>query len=304
MASSEKDYKGICAQCQQPIIGKNEGVQTAEGLFHSNCFQCNGCNHKIPSSTSYYVHPVEGKPYHIDCYEVRYALFLNSLIQFHLFPQKTYLEECQGCHQRIAEGRVLHATGSDNLKRSFHPNCFRCGLSLRERTENTQPVNGEQQQASGNEEVDERPRGCQVPLHLEDNEGVDAIHTRYFFQDDMVYCQDCYDKSFLPQCNECLERIKNLDANGKIRFYTHESKPYCVGCYERKFVPECGRCQTKIKKLSEFEIDKFVVVNSEKYHRSCFNCVECGHEFNELKAYAWKKQFYCREHYDKVSSSA
>jgi hypothetical protein len=208
------------------------------------------------------------------------------------------LEECQGCHKRITEGRILHATGSDNLKRSFHTDCFRCGLSVRDRTADAQPASpANEQPAATDGDIDDRPRGCQAPLQLDQNEGVEAIHTKYFIQNDLVYCQECYDLHFLPQCGECGERIKNLDANGKIRFYTHEGKPYCIECYEMSFVPECG--------LNEYDIDKFVVVSGDKYHKSCFNCYDCGQSFDQLKAYMWKnKQFYCREHYDKVAAAA
>jgi hypothetical protein len=84
LASTEKEYKGICNKCQQPIVGKLEGVQTADGVFHSKCFTCEGCQKDIPSSTSYYVHPVQGKPYHIDCYEVGlHKIYSWGLISIH-----------------------------------------------------------------------------------------------------------------------------------------------------------------------------------------------------------------------------
>ncbi|XP_017777615.1 PREDICTED: thyroid receptor-interacting protein 6 isoform X2 [Nicrophorus vespilloides] len=92
------DVFGVCAKCNQRVVGANSGCTAMDQIFHTSCFTCHHCAINLQGQPFY---SMEGNPYCEDDY-------LNTL------------EKCCVCTKPILD-RILRATG-----KPYHPKCFTC----------------------------------------------------------------------------------------------------------------------------------------------------------------------------------
>ncbi|CAF1150711.1 unnamed protein product [Didymodactylos carnosus] len=96
--SNEPNFFGMCARCNDEIIGQENGLVAMDRMYHVACFTCSMCACRLRGMHFY---AMENKPYCEPCY-------INSL------------EKCIACSRPITD-RILRATG-----KPYHPHCFRC----------------------------------------------------------------------------------------------------------------------------------------------------------------------------------
>ncbi|CAF4368114.1 unnamed protein product [Rotaria socialis] len=96
--SNEPNFFGMCARCNDEIVGEENGLIAMDRMYHVSCFTCTMCGCRLRGMHFY---SMENKPYCESCY-------INSL------------EKCVTCLQPITD-RILRATG-----KPYHAQCFCC----------------------------------------------------------------------------------------------------------------------------------------------------------------------------------
>ncbi|CAF0782119.1 unnamed protein product [Adineta ricciae] len=97
-SSNEPNFFGMCARCNDEIVGEENGLVAMDRMYHVSCFTCTMCGCRLRGLHFY---AMENKPYCESCY-------INSL------------EKCVVCHRPITD-RILRATG-----KPYHAACFCC----------------------------------------------------------------------------------------------------------------------------------------------------------------------------------
>ncbi|UJR26863.1 hypothetical protein I4U23_008174 [Adineta vaga] len=97
-SSNEPNFFGMCARCNDEIVGEENGLVAMDRMYHVSCFTCTMCGCRLRGMHFY---SMENKPYCESCY-------INSL------------EKCVACAQPITD-RILRATG-----KPYHAACFCC----------------------------------------------------------------------------------------------------------------------------------------------------------------------------------
>ncbi|CAF3095523.1 unnamed protein product [Rotaria socialis] len=97
-SSNEPNFFGMCARCNDEIVGEENGLVAMDRMYHVPCFTCTMCGCRLRGMHFY---SMENKPYCEPCY-------VNSL------------EKCVVCARPITD-RILRATG-----KPYHAECFCC----------------------------------------------------------------------------------------------------------------------------------------------------------------------------------
>ncbi|CAF3977994.1 unnamed protein product [Rotaria sordida] len=97
-SSNEPNFFGMCARCNDEIVGEENGIVAMDRMYHVSCFTCTMCGCRLRGMHFY---SMENKPYCESCY-------INSL------------EKCVVCARPITD-RILRATG-----KPYHAECFCC----------------------------------------------------------------------------------------------------------------------------------------------------------------------------------
>ncbi|CAF1543507.1 unnamed protein product [Rotaria magnacalcarata] len=97
-SSNEPNFFGMCARCNDEIVGEENGLVAMDRMYHVPCFTCTMCGCRLRGMHFY---SMENKPYCEPCY-------INSL------------EKCVACARPITD-RILRATG-----KPYHAECFCC----------------------------------------------------------------------------------------------------------------------------------------------------------------------------------
>ncbi|CAF0904097.1 unnamed protein product [Rotaria sp. Silwood1] len=97
-SSNEPHFFGMCARCNDEIVGEENGLVAMDRMYHVSCFTCTMCGCRLRGMHFY---SMENKPYCESCY-------INSL------------EKCVVCARPITD-RILRATG-----KPYHAECFCC----------------------------------------------------------------------------------------------------------------------------------------------------------------------------------
>jgi len=99
-SANEPNFFGMCARCNDEIVGEENGLVAMDRMYHVSCFTCTMCGCRLRGMHFY---SMENKPYCESCY-------INSL------------EKCAACSRPITD-RILRATG-----KPFHAQCLLCDL--------------------------------------------------------------------------------------------------------------------------------------------------------------------------------
>ncbi|CAF0997804.1 unnamed protein product [Adineta steineri] len=97
-SSNEPNFFGMCARCNDEIVGEENGLVAMDRMYHVSCFTCTMCGGRLRGMHFY---SMENKPYCETCYI-------------------TSLEKCVACARPITD-RILRATG-----KPYHAECFCC----------------------------------------------------------------------------------------------------------------------------------------------------------------------------------
>ncbi|CAF1223435.1 unnamed protein product [Rotaria sordida] len=97
-SSNQPNFFGMCARCNDEIVGEENGLIAMDRMYHVPCFTCTMCGCRLRGMHFY---SMENKPYCESCY-------VNSL------------EKCVACALPITD-RILRATG-----KPYHAQCFSC----------------------------------------------------------------------------------------------------------------------------------------------------------------------------------
>lgn len=99
-SSNDPDFFGICFRCKKKVVGEGSGCRAMDRIYHVSCFTCKTCHKELKGLTFYnvdgrplceadYLNTLEkcsvchkpildrilratGKPYHPDCFTVRF----------------------------------------------------------------------------------------------------------------------------------------------------------------------------------------------------------------------------------------
>lgn len=129
-------------------------------------------------------------------------------------------------------------------------------------------------------------------------------------------CLPCYNDKYAAICGTCKKPItageKAMRAGEKSYHHTvdcfrcavckeglegkkcvqYQDDIYCSGCYTDVHSPPCGRCGERVR-------GEFVEVRGKRYHKTCFNCFECGVAFTREEkkgAYPVGEKLLCYKH--------
>lgn len=106
----------------------------------------------------------------------------------------------------------------------------------------------------------------------------------------LLYCENCYEANLAPVCNRCNKRIKGDCINamgqkfhpecfvctycgrqlGNSHFYLEDGLPYCENDWNELFTTKCFVCGFPIEAG-----DRWVEAMGNNYHIQCFACVVC-----------------------------
>jgi hypothetical protein len=72
-------FIGMCARCNDEIVGEENGLVAMDRMYHVSCFTCTMCGCRLRGMHFY---SMENKPYCESCYIVRKYLNENSIFSF------------------------------------------------------------------------------------------------------------------------------------------------------------------------------------------------------------------------------
>ncbi len=98
------------------------------------------------------------------------------------------------------------------------------------------------------------------------------VNQKFFKEQNKYYCENCFNKEFVPKCQKCGEPIQG-------RYFEFDGKIYHKQCYEKFIAPRCCLCQKAID--GEYIID-FWGNKYHKYHQGKDPiCTYCGRYISE-----------------------
>lgn len=126
-----------------------------------------------------------------------------------------------------------------------------------------------------------------------------------------LYCEQCYETHFAPNCTKCHQRIKGdclnaLDKKwhpecftcnhcrkpfGNSSFYLEDGLPYCEVDWNNLFTTKCVACGHSIAAG-----DRWVEAMNQNYHSTCFRCTVCGQTLEGQSFFAKGGRPYCKQH--------
>ncbi|KAI3643922.1 hypothetical protein MP228_010086 [Amoeboaphelidium protococcarum] len=192
-ASTDKEFQGLCAQCNQ-VIKTSEVTLKAQGKsYHQHHFCCAHCDKSIEAKSQYIIHPDTQKQYHSQCYS------------------EVYARPCACCSLKITDGSMVSSQiTKDGPSVSFHPACFTCGNRLKS------------SDGSGDNPT---VKGCGVLLFK------NGHSSKYRIDKDVILCIGCHDKHFTIVCFECNNKILP-DSEGKVSSVVIKGKQYHSECFK------------------------------------------------------------------------
>lgn len=139
----------------------------------------------------------------------------------------------------------------------------------------------------------------------------DLVGKAYVEEAGDYYCENDYYEKFSPKCGHCETAIRGaymsaLDQSWcpdhflchqcdagfpDGQYLKHENKPYCKACYGKVTDSNCAKCG-ELMDGAVFE------ANGQRYHRTCFVCVEGNHVLGEDgEFHILADVVYCPKHF-------
>lgn len=165
----ESNYSiGVCSKCSLNLYNTDSITYALEKTYHENCFKCITCQQ-----------PLKGKKF----YHFNGKVYCEK--DYLLYGIKENTEKCFECKNNIVDV-VLTA-----LKRTYHPQCFRC-------KECRKMLDG-------------------LPFTVDKN--------------GQIFCREDYHKIYSPKCSRCNKAIYNDNEITEIIRITSLKKDFHVDCY-------------------------------------------------------------------------
>ncbi|WWC68935.1 uncharacterized protein I206_102871 [Kwoniella pini CBS 10737] len=221
-------------------------------------------------------------------------------------PQRTRVQLdgsaiiCSGCNNAII-GRIVNA-----MNQRWHPQCFGCAEcgELLEHVSSYEWEGKAYCHLDFHDKFAYRCHHCQTPIV--DARFVtlnDPILGQRYYHELHFFCSECGDpfldpsKSSAPGTEKSRDKGDEEEENETSAFVIQKGHPYCEKCHLKLHKPKCKSCNLPIPDLA-------INAMGAKWHKECFICTQCKHEFANNLFFPKDGQAFCTSCYESIIASA